>query len=96
MKKFFALLLCLLLMVGMCACGNGGEKPTTDGGEEGDTGTTTKDPGKQLVLATVVKSIGSNWFDSMGWEGENGPKKTTPSTTTSDRHLWTLRHSYSA
>ena len=47
MKKFIALVLCLMFCV------------ASVGVAESD----------QLVVATVVKAIGSNWFDSMDWEG---------------------------
>ena len=63
MKKFIALVLCLMFCV------------ASVGVAESD----------QLVVATVVKAIGSNWFDSMDWEGTRWAEEpscrawTTPS-----------------
>lgn len=85
MKKLIALFLVLCMVLGMTACGsanttkettstpavNNTSKETTSGDKEEPT------TQKALTVATVVKAIGSNWFDSMDWEGtkwaeENG------------------------
>lgn len=80
MKKLIAMVLALCLVLGMTACGAGsGTTATTQGSSTAKTEDTktTEQPQKKLVVATVVKAIGSNWFDSMDWEGtkwaeENG------------------------
>ena len=80
MKKLIAMVLALCLVLGMTACSAGsGTTATTQGSSTAKTEDTktTEQPQKKLVVATVVKAIGSNWFDSMDWEGtkwaeENG------------------------
>ena len=75
MKKLIAMVLALCLTMGMTACSSSsGDATTTQPGSK--TVADEKAP-KKLVVATVVKAIGSNWFDSMDWEGtkwadENG------------------------
>lgn len=75
MKKLIAMVLALCLTMGMTACSSSsGDATTTQTGSK--TVADEKAP-KKLVVATVVKAIGSNWFDSMDWEGtkwadENG------------------------
>ncbi len=77
MKKLVTWTLACCMTAGvLAACGNGGGE-TTKNGETAAASTEAKaeskaekEPeGEQIVVATVVKAIGSNWFDSMDWEG---------------------------
>ena len=82
MKKLIAMVLVLCMILGLTACGSGsGTTQTTQAAAAATTAQEDQQaaeaPQKKLVVATVVKAIGSNWFDSMDWEGtkwaeENG------------------------
>lgn len=81
MKKLIALLLVLCTAVGMAACGSSTpavtEAPEATKAPAPAATEAPAAPETSLTVATVVKAIGSNWFDSMDWEGtkwaeENG------------------------
>lgn len=82
MKKLIALLLVMCMAVGLAACGSDAPKDTEAPAANSNPVETKATeapatPQKTLTVATVVKAIGSNWFDSMDWEGtkwaeENG------------------------
>lgn len=82
MKKLIALLMVLCMVLGLVACGNSSTQPTAASTSAAAKTDNTEAPvettaQKKLTAAVVVKAIGSNWFDSMDWEGtkwaeENG------------------------
>lgn len=67
MKRLLCTLLATAMLVtSLAACGD--KNPSS----QGDSG--NKDLG-ELVVATVPKSIGSNWFDSCDWQGQEWAEK---------------------
>ena len=80
MKKLIAMVLVLCMILGLTACGSGsGTTQTTQAAAAATTAQEDQQaaeaPQKKLVVATVVKAIGSNWFDSMDWEGTKWAEK---------------------
>lgn len=83
MKKTISILLSLLLSAtALTACGTGAAQSSSPSAAQPAAGASSSAPassstGKKLVVATVPKAIGSNWFDSCDWRGtdwanENG------------------------
>ena len=73
MKKIFSTVLVLLLAFSLVACGGGASSAPASTAAPASSGAASEaapvESGEPLVVATVVKAIGSNWFDSMDWEG---------------------------
>lgn len=72
MKKMLSLALALCMILAVVSCGQKDNTPNNPNNPNQQ-----ETPQKKLTVATVVKAIGSNWFDSMDWEGtkwaeENG------------------------
>lgn len=86
MKKMLAIVLASAMLLSVAACGGGNttESPASSAAEAGNSEEAAEKPETQAepaaeaasgempeyVAATVVKAIGSTWFDSMGWEGD--------------------------
>ena len=72
MKKILSALLAICMLLALVACGAPAPTPapatTPAPGAEATPAPVA--PAEPLVLVSVVKAIGSNWFDSMDWEGK--------------------------
>lgn len=78
MKKTLSLALALCMTLSLVSCGQKTtETPAPVQSQATQESAPAAQPAENLTVATVVKAIGSNWFDSMDWEGtkwaeENG------------------------
>jgi hypothetical protein len=72
MKKILSTLITLCLLLGLVACGGPAATPApaANSPDAGQPETPAPATNKPLVVVSVVKAIGSNWFDSMDWEGK--------------------------
>jgi len=71
MKKILSTLLVVCMLLGLVACGGPAATPTPPTAATPPASSeATPAPSKPLVTVSVVKAIGSNWFDSMDWEGK--------------------------
>ncbi len=71
MKKLLALILVLVMGFMFVACSEPAAPAEAAAAEStpAEDATAEETTGEPIVVATVVKAIGSNWFDSMDWEG---------------------------